>query len=99
MRIYHKERLHTVLFLLLYLAMCHTAVWAFLFGIDNSVRILGLPLHFFLIVVCGWLGLTGVAFWWSRAAEKLEQEITGSAFEEPDAGPLPTKVPAAASAT
>ncbi len=83
---YRKEIISTLGFFVLYLLAAHTAPWALLLGTDNSVRILGFPLHYFAAVFLGWLGVLAVSIWWNRYADALEDEI--AATTTPDAAPV-----------
>lgn len=65
-------------FFILYLLICHTAVWALIFGIDTEIRILGFPAHYFIAIVLGWFGVLAVSVWWNIWADRLEAEIQGS---------------------
>lgn len=75
MSAYRKEAVLTIGFLIAYLLMAHTAPWAIMLGIDNSVRVLGFPLHYFLAIVLGWFGVLAVSIAWNHYADKLEEEI------------------------
>jgi uncharacterized membrane protein len=75
MSAYKKEAYMTVGFFIAYVLMAHTGPWAIILGIDNSVRVLGFPLHYFLALVLGWFGVLSVSLVWSHMADKLEEEI------------------------
>ncbi len=75
---YRKEAVVTVGFFVLYLLAAHTAPWALILGIDNSNRVLGFPVHYFLAVFLGWFGVLAVSIWWNIVADKLDDEITAS---------------------
>ncbi|MBI4275467.1 MAG: hypothetical protein HY659_12285, partial [Rhizobiales bacterium] len=53
MDIYKKEIFYTLFFFVLYLLVTHTAVWALLFGTNNSIRVLGFPVHYFIAIILG----------------------------------------------
>jgi len=78
---YRKEIRGTIFFFVLYLLMCHTAVWSIFFGTSNDVRVLGFPAHYFVGIILGWFGVLAVSVWWNVWADNLEREITGSAAE------------------
>jgi hypothetical protein len=72
---YQKELRSTVGFGIVYVLLGHTGLWAIALGTDNSIRILGLPIHYFIAIT---LGSFGVLFWsliWCRYANRLEDEI------------------------
>jgi hypothetical protein len=96
---YKKEVYYTIGFFILYLLMAHTAPWAILFGIDNSIRVLGFPLHYFAAVFLGWFGVLAVSIWWNLWADKLEDEIASNAESvgQPLETGAPHPAPAAAS--
>lgn len=79
MSTYKKEAVLTIGFFVLYLLMAHTAPWAIILGIDNSVRVLGYPLHYFVAIAVGWFGVLGVSIAWNHLADKLDDEITSGA--------------------
>lgn len=81
MNAYKREARMTVGFLIAYLLMAHTAPWALIVGVDNSVRVLGFPLHYFLAIVLGWFGVLAVSIVWNRMADRLEEEILADTGE------------------
>lgn len=81
MSAYKKEAYITVGFFVAYVLMAHTGPWAIILGIDNSVRVLGYPLHYFIALALGWFGVLGVSVVWNRMADKLEEEIASEADE------------------
>lgn len=99
MNAYKKEAVLTIGFFVAYVLMAHTAPWAIILGVDNSVRVLGFPLHYFMAVVLGWFGVLAVSIVWNRYADKLEEEILAEdegrhsasddkmCFEAPDVPP------------
>lgn len=76
---YRKEIFYTIFFFVLYLLVAHTGVWALVFGIDNNVRVLGFPIHYFFAVFLGWFGVMAVSIWWNWATESLDAEIEADA--------------------
>lgn len=78
---YKKEAVMTIGFSVAYLLMAHTAPWALILGVDNSIRMLGFPLHYFLAVVLGWFGVLAVSVVWNRMADRLEEEILAESDE------------------
>lgn len=92
---YRKEARLTVGFFVLYLLAAHTAPWALIFGTNNSVRILGFPLHYFMAVFLGWFGVLAVSIWWNIAADKLDEEIAASGSAMPESGPATPVAPMA----
>lgn len=79
---YKKEAVLTIGFFVLYLLMAHTAPWAIMLGIDNSVRVLGYPLHYFVAISLGWFGVLGVSIAWNHYADKLDDEIIAAVGNE-----------------
>lgn len=75
---YRKEIFYTVFFFILYLLVTHTAIWVLLFGTNNSVRVLGFPIHYFFTIVLGWFGVVAVSVWWNLWTERLDEEIERS---------------------
>lgn len=75
MNAYRKEWRSTLVFGALYLALAHTGLIAILTGVDNSVRVLGFPLHYFLAIFLGSAGVMAVSILWNRYADNLEDEI------------------------
>lgn len=93
MSAYKKEAYMTVGFFIAYVLMAHTGPWAIILGVDNSVRVLGYPLHYFIALVLGWFGVLGVSIVWNRMADKLEEEIAMEADEvEPAAEQITPEV-------
>ena len=72
---YKKEAVMTVGFFVAYLLMAHTAPWAILLGIDDSVRMFGYPVHYFIAIFLGWFGVLAVSIAWNICADRLEEEI------------------------
>lgn len=72
---YEKEWRSTIGFGVVYVLLAHTGLFAILLGVDNDVRVLGFPLHYFIAIVLGSLGVLGVSIVWNRHADRLELEI------------------------
>lgn len=68
----------TIGFFVAYLLMAHTAPWVIVFGVENSVRVFGYPLHYFMAVVLGWFGVLAVSIAWNHYADRLEEEIAAA---------------------
>jgi uncharacterized membrane protein len=81
MSAYKKEARMTIGFFVAYVLMAHTGPWALILGIDNSVRVLGYPLHYFIALMLGWFGVLAVSLVWNHMADKLEEEIAMEADE------------------
>lgn len=84
MSAYKKEATLTIGFFVAYVLMAHTAPWAIILGVDDSIRVFGFPLHYFMAVFLGWFGVLAVAIAWNHYADKLEDEISA----ETDGGGL-----------
>lgn len=72
---YQKEIRSTVGFGIVYVLLGHTGLWAVMLGTDNSIRILGLPIHYFIAITLGSLGVLLWSMVWCRYANQLEDEI------------------------
>lgn len=75
MSAYRKELRSTVGFGIVYILLGHTGLWAVMLGTDNSIRILGLPIHYFLAITLGSIGVLLWSIIWCRCANRLEGEI------------------------
>ena len=75
MKAYDKEIRSTIGFGLLYVLLGHTGLFAILLGTNNDNRILGFPLHYFIAIILGTLGILIVSIFWTNFANKLEDEI------------------------
>lgn len=75
MSAYQKEIRSTVGFGIVYVLLGHTGLWAVMLGTDNSIRILGLPIHYFIAITLGSLGVFLWSMVWCRYANQLEDEI------------------------
>lgn len=67
---------------IVYVLLGHTGLWAVLLGTDNSIRVVGLPIHYFIAIT---LGSVGVLIWsiiWCRYANRLEDEIEAESMAE-----------------
>lgn len=87
---YKKEAVLTIGFFVLYLLMAHTAPWVIMLGIDNSVRVLGYPLHYFVAISLGWFGVLGVSIAWNHYADKLDDEIIAATGDEASVNESPS---------
>ncbi len=72
---YKKELKSTVGFGIVYVLLGHTGLWAILLGTNNDVRVLGFPIHYFIAIILGSLGVFIVSLFWTRYANALEDEI------------------------
>ena len=72
---YKKEMRSTIGFGLAYILLGHTGLWFIVFGTDNSIRVLGLPIHYFIAIILGSVGVLIVSIIWCRYANRLEDEI------------------------
>lgn len=75
MNAYDKEIRSTIGFGLIYVLLGHTGLFAILLGTNNDLRILGLPLHYFIAIVLGSVGVFIVSLFWTHVANQLEDEI------------------------
>ncbi len=75
MSAYKKEMRSTIGFGLAYILLGHTGLWFIVFGTDNSTRVLGLPIHYFIAIILGSVGVLIVSIFWCRYANQLEDEI------------------------
>ncbi|WP_375554309.1 hypothetical protein [Roseovarius mucosus] len=75
MNAYRKEIRSTVGFGIVYVLLGHTGLWAVMLGTDNSIRILGPPIHYFIAITLGSLGVLLWSMVWCRYANQLEDEI------------------------
>lgn len=90
MSAYKKEATLTIGFFVAYILMAHTAPWAIILGIDNSMRVFGFPLHYFTALVLGWFGVLAVAVVWNHYADQLEEEIRAEEEKgDPESGAEP----------
>jgi uncharacterized membrane protein len=72
---YKKELRSTIGFGVAYVLLRHTGLIAMMLGTNNDVRVLGLPIHYFIAIVLGSLGVLTVSIIWAIYANKLEDEI------------------------
>lgn len=72
---YTKELRSTLVFGLVYVLLGHTGFWFVLFGTNNDIRILGFPVHYFIAIMLGSLGVLIWSMIWCRYANRLEDEI------------------------
>jgi putative solute:sodium symporter small subunit len=73
--VYRRECRSTLAFGTIYLLMAHTGLFAIFFGYNNDVRVLGFPLHYFIAIIAGSLGVLIVSIVWNIYADRLEAEI------------------------
>jgi len=78
MSAYRREITGTIFFFIVYVLVCHTAIWSLIFGVNTDARILGFPAHYFIAIIFGWFGVLAVSIWWNIWADRLEAEITTS---------------------
>ncbi|MEQ8899749.1 MAG: hypothetical protein RID11_02455 [Roseovarius sp.] len=72
---YIKEVRSTMGFGIIYVLLGHTGLWAVLLGTNNSIRVLGLPVHYFIAITLGSIGVLIWSIIWCRYANRLEDEI------------------------
>lgn len=72
---YRKECRSTLLFGACYVLLAHTGLFAVILGYDNDLRVLGFPLHYFVAIVAGSLGVLIVSIVWNLHADRLEDAI------------------------
>jgi len=72
---YKKELKSTMIFGIVYVLLGHTGLWAILIGTNNDIRLLGLPIHYFLAIIIGSLGILIWSIIWCGYANRLEDEI------------------------
>ena len=75
MNAYQKECRSTIIFAVLYTLLAHTGLFAILLGVDNDLRLFGLPLHYTLAILLGSAGILIVSIVWNRYADRLEEQI------------------------
>lgn len=74
-----KEVFVTLLFFVLFLVAGHLGIWFVLFPVDPGARLLGFPAHYAIALLAGWPGLLVLVVVWARVANRLDDEIAGSA--------------------
>ena len=72
---YKKELKSTVAFGVVYVLLGHTGLFALMLGTNNDSRVLGFPIHYFIAIVLGSLGVFIASIFWTRYANRLEDEI------------------------
>jgi putative solute:sodium symporter small subunit len=72
---HEKEVRSTIGFGIAYVLLGHTGLWFVMFGTNNASRILGLPIHYFIAISLGSLGVLVLSVFWCRYANRLEDEI------------------------
>lgn len=75
MNAYEKEMRSTIGFGIAYVLLGHTGLWFIIFGTNNDIRVLGLPIHYFIAIILGSLGVLLLSIAWCRYANRLEDEI------------------------
>lgn len=75
MKAYNKECRSTLFYGALYVVLAHTGLITMMIGTNNDIRILGFPLHYFVAIVLGTLGILIVSIFWNISADKLEDAI------------------------
>jgi uncharacterized membrane protein len=75
MKAYDKEIRSTIGFGIVYVLLGHTGLFAILLGTNNDYRILGLPIHYFIAIIFGTLGVLIVSIFWTNFANRLEDKI------------------------
>jgi len=75
MTTYTKEWVFTLSFFILYVLVAHLGPWVMMIGKNNDLRVLGYPLHFFLVIILGWLGVLAISLVWNVMANRLADEI------------------------
>jgi uncharacterized membrane protein len=72
---YKKEIVVTIVFIILYLLMGHTASLFVLFPGLQGGNMWGFPLHYIIPVLTGWFGMLIVAIIAALVCNKLDDEI------------------------
>ncbi len=72
---YQQEWRSTLAFGAAYVLLAHTGIFAILTGYGNDIRVLGFPLHYFVAIVAGSVGVLIVSILWNRYADRLEEAI------------------------
>lgn len=72
---YKKEILLTIVFIILYMLMGHTASFFVLFPGLQGGSMWGFPIHYIIPVLTGWFGMAIVAIIAAIACNKLDDEI------------------------
>jgi uncharacterized membrane protein len=72
---YKKEILVTIVFIILYLLMGHTASLFVLFPGLQGGTMWGFPIHYIIPVLTGWFGMVIVAIFAALVCNKLDDEI------------------------
>lgn len=73
--VYRKECRSTLAFGAAYVLLAHTGIFAIVFGYDNDLRVLGFPLHYFIAIVAGSVGVLIVSIIWNIHADRLEAAL------------------------
>lgn len=72
---YKKEILVTIVFIILYMLMGHTASLFVLFPGLQGGSMWGFPIHYIIPVLTGWFGMVIVAICAALVCNKLDDEI------------------------
>jgi hypothetical protein len=72
---YKKEILLTIVFIILYMLMGHTATIFVLFPGLKGGSMWGFPIHYIIPVLTGWFGITIVSIFAAHFCNKLDDEI------------------------
>ena len=72
---YRRECRSTLAFGVAYVLLAHTGLFAVILGHNNDLRVLGFPLHYFVAIVAGSLGVLIVSIIWNLYADRLEDAI------------------------
>lgn len=72
---YRRECRSTLVFGACYVLLAHTGLFAVILGYDNDLRVLGFPLHYFVAIIAGSLGVLIVSIFWNLYADRLEDAI------------------------
>ena len=74
-KVYKKEILVTIVFIILYMLMGHTASLFVLFPGLQGGSMWGFPIHYIIPVLTGWFGMLIVAICAAVVCNKLDDEI------------------------
>lgn len=75
MSVYKKEIRSTIGFGIVYLLLGHTGLFAIWLGVDNDSRIMGFPIHYFIAILLGTLGVFIWSIIWTSYANNLEDQL------------------------
>ena len=80
-----KEKILTVVFLIVFILAGHMGLWFVLFPVSPSTRFLGFPLHYTIALIVGWPGILLLAFLYARIANRLDDEIASAETHQGEA--------------